>query len=112
MTKNPRFKVLRFEEHPNMHPESSKLWPTTTSAYLECGHVHNLGAGNSYRPKRMACYHCGDLQRAARRIPTFTYRCTDCGSKNDTKHPPEDCMLNCSRCGFMTVQTCDRVAVG
>ena len=67
MTKNPRFKVVRFEEYPNDHPESSKLWPSCTRVVLECGCVHNLGAGNSYRPKRMACYFCGDRQRAALR---------------------------------------------
>jgi hypothetical protein len=58
MVKNPRVKVARFEEHPNMHPESRLLWPVTTSAYLGCGHVYNLGVGTSYRPKRMACAAC------------------------------------------------------
>jgi hypothetical protein len=67
MRQHPRVKVARFEEHPNMHPESSKLWPVTTSAYLECGHVHNLGVGTTYRPKRMACYDCGYRNRIAAR---------------------------------------------
>lgn len=68
MTKNPSVKVARFEEHPNLHPESSKLWPVCTSAYLECGHVHNLGVGTSYRPKRMACMDCGTRQAISRAL--------------------------------------------
>lgn len=63
MVKNPRVKVHRFEERPNLCPESSQLWPVCTSAYLECGHVHNLGVGTSYRPKRMACDACGRLEQ-------------------------------------------------
>lgn len=59
MIHNPRVKVHHFEERPNTHPESSKLWPSCTTAYLECGHVYNLGVGTSYRPKRMACEACG-----------------------------------------------------
>lgn len=39
------------------------------------------------------------------RHPTFVFKCVDCGSKNETPHPPEDNMLACKKCGFMTVQT-------
>lgn len=59
MIKNVRRKVVRFETRPNTHPESSKLWPLSSSAILECGHVKNLGVGTDYRPKRMACVECG-----------------------------------------------------
>lgn len=40
---------------------------------------------------------------------TFRYKCTDCGAKNTTDNPPEDCMLHCSKCGHLTVQTCEAV---
>lgn len=42
-------------------------------------------------------------------VTTFLYKCVECGSKNKTNSPPEDCMLYCSRCGFPTVQTCEAV---
>ncbi len=68
MIQDPKIKVHHFEERENTHPESSKLWPKCTSAYLECGHVHNLGVGTDYRPKRMACADCGRRQRIATRL--------------------------------------------
>lgn len=67
MIKNPRFKVASFETRPNQHPESSKLWPLSSTAVLECGHRLNLGVGTDYRPKRMACGECGQAQRAEQR---------------------------------------------
>lgn len=42
-------------------------------------------------------------------MTTFTYKCVDCGTKNDTTQPPPDNMLQCKRCGWPTVQTCEGV---
>lgn len=39
----------------------------------------------------------------------FTFRCIDCHTNNKTEVPPQDSMLHCSRCGFQTVQTCEKV---
>lgn len=56
-----RKKVVRFETRTNTSPdpESRRLWPECSLAILECGHRHNLGAGTTYRPKRIACWECG-----------------------------------------------------
>ena len=45
----------------------------------------------------------------SKRAPVFTYQCTNCYTKNKTENPPEDFMLHCSKCGFLTVQTCEGV---
>lgn len=57
MIKSPRRLVVRFIERPNDGP-SKDIWAVCSSAELECGHILNLGVGNDYRPKRMACYEC------------------------------------------------------
>lgn len=46
----------------------------------------------------------------AERAPMFTFKCVFCRTKNKTSNPPTDNMLDCSRCGFPTVQTLERVA--
>lgn len=50
-----------------------------------------------------------DKRSARRRLPVFTYRCTNCRTANKTNTPPEDCMLHCTRCGFLTVQAFSKV---
>lgn len=44
------------------------------------------------------------IQRDKRPAPIFTYKCTNCQQRNETGKPPEDQMLHCRRCGFLTVQ--------
>lgn len=39
----------------------------------------------------------------------FVFKCVDCQTKNETKIPPKDMMLDCSRCGWPTVQTLHEV---
>lgn len=36
---------------------------------------------------------------------TFTYRCTNCRTTNNSSTPPTDNMIHCTHCGFLTVQT-------
>lgn len=59
MRRNPRKKVVRFETRPTTHELAVQLWPLSSSAVLECGHVVNLGTGTDYRPTIMACQQCG-----------------------------------------------------
>jgi hypothetical protein len=75
MIKNPRRRVVRFVERPNDSPDenSRRLWPMCTSAELECGHVHNLGVGTGYRPKRMACPECTRTLSHAARSPLYRW---------------------------------------
>ena len=58
MTRNPLKRVVRFDTRPNDGP-ATHLWPTCSTAVLECGHHVNLGVGEDYRPQRMACRVCG-----------------------------------------------------
>ena len=37
-------------------------------------------------------------------MTTFIYKCTNCHTSNKTTSPPEDSMLHCMRCGYLTVQ--------
>ena len=37
-------------------------------------------------------------------MTVFTYKCTNCHTSNKTQTPPEDNMLHCVRCGYLTVQ--------
>lgn len=43
------------------------------------------------------------------RTPVFTFKCVDCGTKNETTTPPSDNMMDCKKCGFCTVQVLDKV---
>lgn len=40
---------------------------------------------------------------------TYRYKCVDCRTKNTTDQPAEDNILNCSRCGYATVQVLEGV---
>lgn len=40
---------------------------------------------------------------------TFTFKCVDCGTRNESDYPQLDSMIQCSKCGFPTVQTCVKV---
>ena len=37
-------------------------------------------------------------------MTTFIYKCTNCHTLNETSTPPEDSMLQCKKCGYLTVQ--------
>lgn len=77
--------------------------------------VAGVGIGPAPRPRVKVV----DVQPTDKPLPAprsrtakrsvFTYQCTNCQTKNKTDTPPEDCMLHCSRCGFLTVQTCEHV---
>ena len=41
--------------------------------------------------------------------PRFIYKCTSCQTRNGVNEPPEDFMVPCWKCGFLTVQTLHRV---